>query len=458
MRIAVIGTGYVGLVSAVCFAELGFDVIGVDQDSEKIARLKQGISPIFEPGLEPLLARTMSNGHLHFTTELAEAMDHAEAVFLAVGTPSLPNGDADLRSIFAAAEAVARHAPADREVVVVTKSTVPVGTGRKIAATIAAANPAARVAIASNPEFLREGCAVNDFLTPDRVVIGSDSALAKQVLGALYAPLAQQGVPIVFTALETAELIKYAANSFLATKIAFINEMADLCEALGADVQEVAHAIGLDKRIGGMFLQAGPGFGGSCFPKDMLALRHTAQQIGVPSRIIDMVITANDDRRSAMIKKITDACGGSVAGKTLAVLGLTFKANTDDTRNSPAIPIVEALAKAGATLRLYDPQGMKEAQHMLSSAAHHAYYWASSAQDALQQAEAAIILTEWKEFATLDLAAAHTAMRQPLVIDLRNLYAREAMEKAGFTYISVGRKPVMKAASTHIGAKFSATN
>src|SRR5579864_2932220 len=387
MRIAMIGTGYVGLVSGACFSEFGVQVTCVDKDGAKIARLQQGEIPIYEPGVDQLVATNTAAGRLAFTTDLDAAVADADAVFIAVGTPSRRgDGHADLSYVFAAAaeiaEALARR-PGGRTVVV-TKSTVPVGTGRRVERILKKELPHGRVDVASNPEFLREGSAIEDFMRPDRVVIGTDSEHARSVLGHLYRPLYLLETPVVFTTLETAELIKYAANAFLATKITFINEIADLCEVVGADVQDVAHGIGLDGRIGRKFLHAGPGFGGSCFPKDCLALVRTAQEAGAPISIVEQVVEVNDGRKRKMAEKIVKACGGSVAGKTLAVLGLTFKPNTDDMREAPSLTILPALQEAGAEIRAFDPEGLDEARPLLPGIA-----FCADAYQAMDGADAA---------------------------------------------------------------------
>ena len=433
MRIAVIGTGYVGLVSGACFSEFGVEVACVDKDAAKIARLQQGEIPIFEPGLEKLVATNTAAGRLRFTTDLAAAVAGADAVFIAVGTPSRRgDGHADLSYVFAAAEEIA--AALTGHTVVVTKTTVPVGTGRRVAAILRQKRPEMRFDVGSNPEFLREGSAIQDFMRPDRVVIGAESDHAKAVMRELYRPLYLLETPILFTALETAELIKYAANSFLATKISFINEIANLCEAVGADVQDVAKGIGLDGRIGRKFLHAGPGFGGSCFPKDCLALVKTAQTAGAPVSIIETVVAVNERRKSQMAERIIAACGGSVAGKTVAVLGLTFKPNTDDMRDSASLTIIPALQAAGATVRAFDPEGMEEAKKQLDGVA-----FCAGAYDAMSGADALVIITEWNEFRALDLARVKTLLAAPVVIDLRNIYKPEDMAAAGFTYYSIGR-------------------
>ena len=441
MRIAVIGSGYVGLVSGACFSEFGVEVVCVDLDAEKIARLERGEMPIYEPGLDQLVASNVAAKRLSFTTDLPGAVKAADAVFIAVGTPSRRgDGHADLSYVFGAAEEIARSL--DGYTVVVTKSTVPVGTGRKVAEIIRKTRPDASFDVVSNPEFLREGSAIGDFMRPDRVVIGAESERAQAAMKELYRPLFLNETPILFTKIETAELTKYAANSFLATKISFINEIADLCEKVGADVQDVAKGIGLDGRIGRKFLHAGPGYGGSCFPKDCLALVKTAQEAGSPISIVEAVIDVNESRKEAMAERVIRACGGSVAGKTLAILGLTFKPNTDDMRDSPSLAIVPALQKAGAKIRAFDPEGMKEAAKLLDKVD-----FCANAYEAMDGADALVIVTEWNEFRALDLARVMNLLRTPTVIDLRNIYKPEDMSAAGFYYVSVGRAAVEPSAT-----------
>ncbi|WP_029008283.1 UDP-glucose dehydrogenase family protein [Azospirillum halopraeferens] len=433
MRIAMIGTGYVGLVSGACFSEFGVDVCCVDKDVGKIERLKRGEIPIYEPGLEDLVARNVAAGRLSFTTDLREAMQGVDAVFIAVGTPSRRgDGHADLSYVYGAAAEIA--ACIDRYTVVVTKSTVPVGTGREVARIIRENRPDADFDVASNPEFLREGSAIGDFMRPDRVVIGTSSPRAQEVMRALYRPLYLIETPIVMTELETAELIKYAANAFLAVKITFINEIADLCEKVGANVHDVARGMGLDGRIGRKFLHAGPGYGGSCFPKDTLALVRTAQQNESPVRIVETVVDINDRRKKAMAGRIVDACGGTVAGKTVAVLGVTFKPNTDDMRDAPALDIVPALQAAGATVRAFDPAGMHEAEKLLPGVT-----WCADSYAALDGADCVAIVTEWNEFRALDLKRVKALLRAPVMVDLRNVYNPAEMAAAGFIYTSIGR-------------------
>jgi UDPglucose 6-dehydrogenase len=451
MRIAMIGTGYVGLVSGACFSEFGVSVTCVDKDANKIARLHRGEMPIFEPGLDQLVSVNTAAGRLSFTTELKTALDGADAVFIAVGTPSRRgDGHADLSYVFAAAAEIADalvQLPANRTVVV-TKSTVPVGTGRRVERILSMRLPAGSYDVASNPEFLREGSAIQDFMRPDRVVIGTDSEHARTVLRALYRPLYLLETPVAFTTIETAELIKYAANAFLATKITFINQIADLCEAVGADVQDVAHGIGLDGRIGRKFLHAGPGFGGSCFPKDCAALVRTAQEAGRPLTMVERVLEINDTRKRAMADRIAEACGGDVAGKTIAVLGLTFKPNTDDMRESPSLSILPPLIEAGAVVRAFDPEGMIEAKKLLPD-----LQYCEDAYDTMTEADALVLLTEWNEFRGLDLARVRQLLRTPVVIDLRNVYQPQDMVDAGLAYHSVGRSISEPSADKPAGLK-----
>ncbi|MGC2857243.1 UDP-glucose dehydrogenase family protein [Novispirillum sp. DQ9] len=438
MRIAMIGTGYVGLVSGACFSEFGVDVTCVDKDESKIERLLRGEIPIYEPGLDKLVESNASAGRLHFTTDLAEAVKTADAVFIAVGTPTRRGGGhADLSYVYAAAEEIARSL--DGYTVVVTKSTVPVGTGREVERIIRATRPDAEFDVCSNPEFLREGSAINDFMRPDRVVIGCESDRAREVMRQLYRVLYLIETPILFTSLETSELIKYAANTFLAAKITFINEIADLCEKVGADVHHVAKGIGLDGRIGSKFLHPGPGYGGSCFPKDTLALVQTAQDFGAPLRIIETVVDINAKRKKAMADRIIAFAGGDVAGKTVAVLGLTFKPNTDDMRDAPSLDIVPALIKAGATVRAYDPEGMDEARKLLDGVT-----WCANAYEAAQGADVVALLTEWNEFRALNLDRLKGVLKEPALIDLRNVYEPKLMAEAGFRYDSIGRPQVKR--------------
>ena len=433
MRVAMIGTGYVGLVSGACFADFGHDVICVDKDSSKIDRLNKGEIPIFEPGLDDLVAQNVEAGRLSFTTNAADAIADADAVFIAVGTPSRRgDGHADLSYVYAAAEEIAGLM--NGFTVVVTKSTVPVGTGDEVEAIIRKAKPDADFAVVSNPEFLREGAAIKDFKIPDRVVVGTDSERARELMRELYRPLFLNETPILFTSRRTSELIKYAANAFLAVKITFINEMADLCEAVGANVQEVSRGIGLDGRIGRKFLNAGPGYGGSCFPKDTLALTKTANEHNSPVRIVDTVVQVNAARKKAMAEKVIKAMGGDVKGKTIAVLGLAFKQNTDDMRDAPSLDIVPALMEAGATVRAYDPEAMHEASKLMSG-----IEYADSAYEAIKGADAMVIITEWDQFRALDLDRVKDMLKGNVVVDLRNIYAPEMMSVRGFNYTSVGR-------------------
>ncbi|MEI6557609.1 MAG: UDP-glucose/GDP-mannose dehydrogenase family protein [Rhodospirillaceae bacterium] len=433
MRIAMIGTGYVGLVSGACFSEFGVTTVCVDKDAEKIARLKDGKMPIYEPGLDELVLKNVHAGRLSFTTDLPSAVAGADAVFIAVGTPTRPeDGSADLRYVYGVAEELARGL--DGYTVVVTKSTVPVGTGREVEAIVRRTRPDADFDIASNPEFLREGSAIGDFMRPDRVVIGAESERAREIMRRLYRPLYLIETPIVMTSVETSELTKYAANAFLATKITFINEIADLCERVGADVHDVARGIGLDGRIGKKFLHAGPGYGGSCFPKDTMALVQTARKAGAPARIVETVVEVNDRRKKQMAERIIAACGGSVAGKTVGVLGVTFKPNTDDMRDAPALDILPALQAAGARIRAYDPEGMEEARKLLPG-----IEWCHDAYDALAGADAATVLTEWNEFRALDFGRMRAVMKGHVVVDLRNVYNPDEVIGAGFSYSSIGR-------------------
>lgn len=436
MRIAILGAGYVGLVSGACFAEFGVDVALVDSDAAKIAALRAGRMPIYEPGLDRLVADNAKDGRLRFCDTLEEAMVGADAVFLAVGTPSRRgDGHADLSFVFAAAEQVARAAQGP--LTLVTKSTVPVGTGAQIARLVHGIRP--DIAVASNPEFLREGAAIGDFMRPDRVVIGTEpGALGERALATLkrlYRPLYLIETPIVATSLETAEIIKYAANSFLAMKVSFINEVADLCERAGADVHDVARGIGLDGRIGRKFLHPGPGYGGSCFPKDTLAFARTAQDLGAPLRLIEATIAVNDARKQDMTRRVIAACGGSVAGKRIAVLGLTFKPETDDMRDAPSLVVLPALVAAGAEVAAYDPEGMEQARPMLPAAVEYA----PSAMEALSGAAAAVLLTEWNEFRALQPERLAAAMAGRVMLDFRNVYEPAAMRAAGFDYHSIGR-------------------
>ena len=433
MHIAMIGAGYVGLVTGACFSEFGHDVTCIDRDEARIKKLNAGDLPIYEPGLEELVAGSVKSGRLSFATGLEDAVKGADAVFIAVDTPnSEGNGDADLGNVFAVAEKIA--AALDGYTVVVTKSTVPVGTGREVEKIIRGLNADADFDVVSNPEFLREGSAIGDFLRPDRVVIGTGSERARDTMRHLYRPLFLIETPILFTTRPTAELIKYAANAFLATKITFINEIADLCEVTDADVQDVAKGIGLDGRIGPKFLHAGPGYGGSCFPKDTLALVRTAGEAGHPLRIVEAVTIVNDERKGRMAVKIVAACGGSVDGKVIAVLGLTFKPNTDDMREAPSLGIIAGLQAGGAKIRAFDPEGMDEAKALLDGVE-----WCEDAYDAVTGAEALTIVTEWNEFRALDLERVKSLMKSPVMVDLRNIYDPDEMAAAGFRYTCVGR-------------------
>jgi UDPglucose 6-dehydrogenase len=433
MRIAMIGSGYVGLVSGACFADFGHTVCCVDKDPDKIEALQRGAIPIFEPGLPELVASNAREGRLTFATDLTDAVRHADVVFVAVGTPSRRgDGHADLSYVFQAAREIA--SAMEGYTVVVTKSTVPVGTGDEVERIIREIRPEADFAVASNPEFLREGAAIADFKRPDRIVIGTEDERAKTVMTEVYRPLYLNQAPMLFTSRRTAELTKYAANAFLATKITFINEIADLCEQVGASVQEVARGIGLDSRIGGKFLHAGPGYGGSCFPKDTLALMKTAQDYAAPLRIVETVVAVNDQRKRAMARKIIRACGGSVRGKTIAVLGLTFKPNTDDMRDAPSLAVITALQDGGARVRAFDPKGMAHAKGLLDGVEY-----VNDAYVCAQGADALAIVTEWDVFRALDLERVKGLLKAPVIVDLRNIYRPEEMKRRGFTYVSVGR-------------------
>ena len=433
MRVVMVGTGYVGLVSGVCFADFGHDVICVDKDPKKIATLNSGGIPIYEPGLEDLVAKNVKAERLHFTTDLKAAMKGADAVFIAVGTPSRRgDGYADLSYVYAATEEIAQYI--EGFTVIVTKSTVPVGTGDEVEKILTKHHETDSFAVVSNPEFLREGAAISDFKRPDRVVVGTENEQAKEVMRALYRPLYINETPILFTSRRTSELIKYAANSFLATKITFINEMADLCEAVGANVQEVAKGIGLDKRIGAKFLHAGPGYGGSCFPKDTLALTRTAEEANVSLSIVSSVVDANEARKRRMANKVIDALGGDLTGKTIAVLGLAFKPNTDDMRDAPSLTIIPRLQDKGAVIQAYDPEAMNEAKALLKDVSYR-----DGPYPCIEGADALVIITEWDEFRALDMQRVKAALTAPDVIDLRNIYKPSAMQDAGFNYTSVGR-------------------
>src|SRR6201991_3214385 len=438
MRVAMIGTGYVGLVSGACFADFGHHVTCVDKDAAKIAALQRNEIPIYEPGLDRMVETNAREGRLDFTIDLKPAVVEGDAVFIAVGTPSRRgDGHADLSYVHAAAREIA--GALSGFTVVVTKSTVPVGTGDEVERIIRETNPSADFVVASNPEFLREGAAIRDFKFPDRIVVGTSDERARKVLGDIYRPLSLNQAPLMFTARRTAELIKYAANAFLATKITFINEMADLSEKVGADVQEVARGIGLDNRIGSKFLHAGPGFGGSCFPKDTRALIKTAQDYDVQLRIVDAVLGVNDNRKRAMARKVSSAVGASLRGKTVAVLGLTFKPDTDDMRESPSIPLVTGLLDMGARVRAHDPVGMEQARKELPN-----IDYVDDAYDCVRGADAMVVVTEWVQYRTLDLARLKQTMAQPVVIDLRNIYRPEDMAANGFTYEVVGRPPLVR--------------
>jgi UDPglucose 6-dehydrogenase len=432
MRVTMIGTGYVGLVSGACFADFGHVVTCVDKDETKIARLQKGEIPIFEPGLEDLVKDNVEQGRLFFTTT-SESIREADAVFIAVGTPSRRgDGYADLTYVHAAAEEIAELI--DGYTVVVTKSTVPVGTGDEVEAIIKAKRPDAEFSVVSNPEFLREGAAINDFKRPDRVVVGAEDEQARERMRELYRPLFLNETPIIFTARRTSELIKYAANAFLAMKITFINEIADLCEVVDANVQEVARGIGLDNRIGRKFLNAGPGYGGSCFPKDTIALMKTARDAQAPIELIETAVRVNSARKQKMAQKIIETLDGAVKGKTIAILGLTFKPNTDDMRDAPALDIVRTLQAEGAKVRAFDPEGMHEAKQLLKDVT-----FASGPYDCVQNADAVVFITEWDQFRALDLDRIKDALKAPIIIDLRNIYPPHEMRAKGFTYVSVGR-------------------
>jgi UDPglucose 6-dehydrogenase len=435
MKIIMLGAGYVGLVSGACFSEFGIEVTCVDPDEDKIKRLHDGIMPIYEPGLEDLVKKNVGVGRLTFVASLAKCEPKVDAIFIAVGTPARRgDGHADLSYVFQAAKDIAAYLTPDSFTVVVTKSTVPIGTSREVDKIIREANPNANFAMVSNPEFLREGSAIDDFMRPDRVVFGTSSGQAGEVMRALYRPLYLIEVPIVQTTLESSELTKYAANSFLATKITFINEIADLCEKVGANVQDVARGIGLDGRIGKKFLHAGPGYGGSCFPKDTLALVKTARQVGSPVRIVETVVDINAKRKQAMAQRVIAAAGGDVKGKKIAVLGVAFKPNTDDMRDSVALDVIPALQQAGAIVQAFDPVAMEEAGRLLPNVS-----WMKNTYDALTGAALAVILTEWNEFRSIDFEKAKSLMATPVLADLRNVYKPEDIAKTGFAYSSIGR-------------------
>lgn len=445
MKIVMVGSGYVGLVSGACFADFGHDVVCVDKHEGKIAALKRGEIPIFEPGLAEIVRNNVAANRLSFTTELSGAVAGADAVFIAVGTPSRRgDGFADLSYVYAAAREIGQAL--DGYAVIVTKSTVPVGTGDEVERIVREIRPDLPFAVVSNPEFLREGAAIADFKRPDRIVIGTEDARAQQVMADIYRPLYLNSAPILNTSRRTAELTKYAANAFLATKITFINEIADLCEQVGANVQDVARGMGLDNRIGGKFLHAGPGYGGSCFPKDTLALIKTAQDYGTPSRIVETVAAVNDQRKRAMGRKVVAACGGSVRGKTVAVLGLTFKPDTDDMRDAPSISVVTALTDAGASIRAFDPEGMEQARAVLPAGVTYC----SDAYECVSGADAAVIVTEWNIFRALDLGRVKSLMAAPVLVDLRNIYRPEQVRERGFVYADIGRgiaEPAMAGAA-----------
>jgi len=434
MKVAMIGTGYVGLVSGACFADFGHTVVCVDKDEDKIASLRRGEMPIYEPGLDFIVGKNSREGRLTFTTDLAPAVAEADVVFLAVGTPARRgDGHADLSFVFAAAGEIAAHMTGFT--VVVTKSTVPVGTGDEVERVIRQARPDGDFSVVSNPEFLREGAAIEDFKRPDRIVVGTEDPRGEEVVGDVYRPLRLNQVPILYTSRRSAEMIKYAANAFLAMKITFINEIADLCEQVGADVQAVATGIGRDKRIGAKFLNAGPGYGGSCFPKDTLALMRTAQDAGSPVRLIETTVAVNDSRKRAMGRKVIAALGGDVRDKRIGILGLTFKPNTDDMRDSPAIDVITALRDAGARVVAYDPEGVEPSKAIFDKPLEYA----SDAYGCADDAHALVIVTEWDEFRALDLDRVRDAMANPLLVDLRNVYNRDEVEEAGLTYVCVGR-------------------
>ena len=432
MNITMIGAGYVGLVSGVCFADFGHQVTCMDLDQAKIDALKSGVMPIYEPGLKELVDKNTRDNRLHFTTDLEAAVADADAIFIAVGTPSRRgDGHADLSYVYAAAEDIAKALKG--YTVIVTKSTVPVGTGDEVEAIIRKARPDAEFAVVSNPEFLREGAAISDFKRPDRIVIGTTDARAREVMTEIYRPLFLNQSPLLFTDRRTSEVIKYAANAFLAMKITFINEMADLCEAVGGNVQEVARGIGLDNRIGSKFLHAGPGYGGSCFPKDTKALARTAQEAGTPLKLIETTIAVNEARKKAMAQRVIKACGGNVSGKTIAILGLTFKPNTDDMRDAPSLDIIPALQAAGAVIRAHDPEGMDHAKTMLDNV-----HFCTDPYDCAKQAEALVIVTEWDAYRALDFKRLKSTVATPRIIDLRNIYRRSDILRTGFDYYGIG--------------------
>jgi len=441
MKIGVVGTGYVGLVSGTCFAEFGIEVVCIDKDATKINRLKNGEIPIYEPGLEALVKKQVAAGRLNFTTDLAEAMKDADAVFIAVGTPpSIIDGQADLTYVFDAAKEIAAHLK--KYTIIVNKSTVPVGTARRVEAAIRQANPNADFDVVSNPEFLREGAAIDDFMRPDRVIVGTTSERARAVMRELYRPLYINETPMVMTTPESSEIIKYASNAFLAVKITFINEIANLCEAAGANVQDVSKGMGLDGRIGSKFLHAGPGYGGSCFPKDTLALVQIGEQYKAKQHIVDTVVKINDDRQKSMADRVIKACDGSVKGKKIAILGIAFKPNTDDIREAPSLVIIDALQKAGATISAHDPVAMPNAKVVLKE-----IMWGNDPYDTMKNADALVIVTEWNEYRGLNLDKVSELMKTKLIIDLRNVYKLPEMTERGFHYISIGRPELKPDAS-----------
>jgi UDPglucose 6-dehydrogenase len=435
MKITIIGTGYVGLVTGACLAEFGHHIICMDKDTKKISALLDGQIPIYEPGLDELVKKNIREGRLSFTTNIEDSVGNASAIFIAVGTPSSRRGDgyADLTYIYAAAKELALYLQG--YTVIIDKSTVPVGTAKQVSRLIREANPDAEFDMVSNPEFLREGAAISDFQRPDRIVIGAESDKARDVMKEIYDPLYLLSTPFVFTGLESAELIKYAANAFLSIKISFINEMANLCEQVGADVIDLAKGVGLDGRIGSKFLHPGPGFGGSCFPKDTVALLRIAQENGVPARSVEAAVEINASQKAGMVKKIRDALGGDVAGKTIGVLGLTFKPETDDLRDSPALSILPPLFEKGAKIQVHDPQGMKESEQLFPE-----FAYTNDSYEAATDADALVLMTEWNQYRALDLEKIKSLMKQPLFIDLRNVYSPEKMKNAGFVYVGVGRK------------------
>lgn len=435
MKVVVIGTGYVGLVSGACIAELGHEVICVDNNNEKIKLLQKNIIPIYEPGLREIVKKNVAGKRLTFDTELKKSLKDAECIILAVGTPmDEKTGAADLTYVFAAAKDVAKSL--NHSAVIVTKSTVPVGTGAKVKAILDKERPDLECHVVSNPEFLREGSAVDDFLFPDRIIVGSETKVAQQVMQRVYQVLIGKGVPVLFTNIPTAELIKYASNAFLATKIAFANEIADICEGVGGDINMVIKGMGMDERIGGKYMQPGPGFGGSCFPKDTLALTHIANDAGAPTKIVHAVIDSNDARKKRMAEKIIQAAGGSVEGKVIAILGLTFKANTDDMRYSASLVVIPALIKAGATIRAYDPEGVNEAKKLLKQ---DAISWCEDSYDAINSADMLVVLTEWEEFKKLDLVRARQLLKQNIIVDLRNILPIDEDECGDIQYHAIGR-------------------